>query len=413
MTHSPDTDQAAFAAETAAFRKVIARGRSANQLALFDLLVERSYDQRSPKELEIALLLFGNDVMEDANADSGVRVYVHRLRKRMEEHYRGKDSGRLIIPKGEYRIVLETSLDRTQPPRSTAWLTRLRNVVPRPHSALAVGLSLLAAAALGLGAWLWRDGWDMHTIPDGDSQALLAAAGLQGDPLIVIGDSMLLAETEDQRSIQRMVLNPAIRTRDDFGLFLRQNPDRFYQLYDFGLNFAPISSVEAAWNVQGSMPSRPASSAAARPVVPVSALTSDEAAARDLIFVGRLSQLGRLAPQVAAESRFRLAAYDRLVDAETGTTYVGQVYSADQAAARLDYGYLAVRSGPEGHAMVVVAGVGDQGTAAIVSLLDSPEELAEIRRRAGGSHRFEALVEVTPGSGAPTRRRLVAAYPLP
>ena len=112
----PDDSEAIFEAETARFREILAKGRSATQLALFDLLVERSRDPRSPKEIEVALALFGSVATHDAGSDSGVRVYVHRLRKRIDEYYLARTGPRLVIPKGEYRIALERSDRPAQPP---------------------------------------------------------------------------------------------------------------------------------------------------------------------------------------------------------------------------------------------------------------------------------------------------------
>ena len=86
---SPPAAPPDFRSETARFRKELAKGRSSNQLALFDFLVERSLDERSPKEVEIALEFFGSDATRDSSADSGVRVYVHRLRKRIDHFYAG------------------------------------------------------------------------------------------------------------------------------------------------------------------------------------------------------------------------------------------------------------------------------------------------------------------------------------
>src|SRR5262245_25848379 len=77
---------------------------------LFDFLVERSLVGDVPKELEIAVTVFGKSPGFDVAQDSVVRVYVHKLRKRLEE-FNGRAlpavDCRICIPKGEYRVVLE------------------------------------------------------------------------------------------------------------------------------------------------------------------------------------------------------------------------------------------------------------------------------------------------------------------
>src|SRR5262249_46422284 len=76
---------------------------------LFDYLLTRSLSGEAPKEIEIAHQVFAKGTSFDVSQDSVVRVYVHRLRRRLDEYYErtpGPD-GRMVIPKGEYRLTLE------------------------------------------------------------------------------------------------------------------------------------------------------------------------------------------------------------------------------------------------------------------------------------------------------------------
>lgn len=88
-----------------------ALGRSSAMSRLFDYLLERSLaGDVAPKEVEIALNVFGKPADFDGSSDAVVRVYVHKLRRRLEEYYsRSPSVGRIVIPKGEYRLVLERS----------------------------------------------------------------------------------------------------------------------------------------------------------------------------------------------------------------------------------------------------------------------------------------------------------------
>lgn len=404
QTPSADDGRTAYERETAHFREVLARGRSANQLVLFDLLVERSRDQRSPKELEIALAMFGNEATRDGSPESGVRVYVHRLRKRIDEHYRNQPGPRLTIPKGEYRIVLEDSPVATL----VTPFARLQRLW-RGNPALVFGLLILAGGALALATWNLLSSSGITTAGAAHRQAILGRENQPFQPLIVVGDSLMLAETRDQRSIKRLRLDPAIRNRDDFGRYLKAHPDAFYRLYDFNLNFAPVRAVEAAWSVQTALYPLDAPTAAPGHLVPLAKLPPEELDTKDIVYVGRLAQLGTLQSRVFAGSRFRLAAYNRLEDRTSGTRFEGQVYQDPQGPAGKDYGYFSIRESPQGRLMVVVAGLGDQGTASIAALLGSAQELTQLRRAIGARRDFEALFEV---SGAPDQgagqRRLVA-----
>ncbi len=79
---------------------------------LFDFLLSRSLSGEVPKEIEIALQVFGKGANFDVAQDSVVRVYVHKLRRRLDEFASRSltpyDS-RIAIPKGEYRLVIEPS----------------------------------------------------------------------------------------------------------------------------------------------------------------------------------------------------------------------------------------------------------------------------------------------------------------
>src|ERR1700722_12910396 len=90
-------------------------GRSQLIQKLFDFLIECSATGRAPKETEVAIEVFGKDVGFDVAQDAMVRVYVHKLRRKLEEYYAAagrSDSLQLAIPKGAYRIVIH---DRDAP----------------------------------------------------------------------------------------------------------------------------------------------------------------------------------------------------------------------------------------------------------------------------------------------------------
>lgn len=404
-----DETQTAYEIETARFREVLAKGRSSNQLALFDLLVERSRDRRSPKEVELAIALFGNDAMLDSTAGSGVRVYVHRLRKRIDDYYHGKEGPRLVIPKGVYRIVLQDGEATDSDADLPAWLRRLIGLPP----ALSIGLVLIACACVAFIGWsLWSTASISTASKSGSRQALLGDAAKLSKPLIAVGDSRLLAETPDQRSIRRMILNPEVQTRDDFSEYLKAHPESFYELFDFDLNFAPIGSVEAAWTVQDRLGLTGGATGETGQLVPVSALSADLLESHDIIYVGRLSQLGILESRVFAQSRFRPEGYDGLVDVAKRRKFQGQVYRGEGSASAKDYGYLAVRTGSSGRRMIVLAGIGDSGTNAIVDLMKTPHVISALKRKIGGARNFEALFEVTGSSGAPSQKRLVSVHAL-
>src|ERR1700722_5934080 len=95
-------------------------GRSQLIQKLFDFLIECSATGRAPKETEVSIEVFGKDTSFDVAQDAMVRVYVHKLRRKLEEYYSAaghSDPFQLTIPKGAYRIVIyDREAKKTDPP---------------------------------------------------------------------------------------------------------------------------------------------------------------------------------------------------------------------------------------------------------------------------------------------------------
>lgn len=128
-----------------------ALGRSSVMSRLFDYLLERSFAHAAPKEIEIALNVFGKAADFDTSSDAIVRVYVHKLRRRLDEYYsRSSSLRRILIPRGEYRLVLERA---EAPAIDEAVAGSQQAVVPSASRSwqrwIASAAALLGAAILG------------------------------------------------------------------------------------------------------------------------------------------------------------------------------------------------------------------------------------------------------------------------
>src|SRR5688572_6563246 len=94
-----------------------ALGRSRSYARLLEFLVECAVNNRTPKELEIAMEVFGRGADFDPSQDSMVRVYAHNLRQKLEHFYAaaGRTEPRqLQLARGEYRISLAISDDAAE-----------------------------------------------------------------------------------------------------------------------------------------------------------------------------------------------------------------------------------------------------------------------------------------------------------
>ena len=95
----------ALARQVARVREAGVLGRSQGLARLFDYLADPARDGRPLREADVAHDVFGREL--DLSGDASVRVFVHRLRKKLEAFYAGPGADephRLVIPVGDYRL---------------------------------------------------------------------------------------------------------------------------------------------------------------------------------------------------------------------------------------------------------------------------------------------------------------------
>src|SRR5689334_16075765 len=95
-----------------------ALGRSRSYARLLEFLVECAHSGRTPKELEIAMEVFGRGADFDPSQDSMVRVYAHNLRQKLEHYYATagrNEPQQLALARGEYRVSLTPGAPAIEP----------------------------------------------------------------------------------------------------------------------------------------------------------------------------------------------------------------------------------------------------------------------------------------------------------
>src|SRR6185295_17619623 len=201
-----------------------ALGRSRSYSRLLEFLVDCAADGRSPKELEIAMEVFGKGADFDPSQDSMVRVYAHNLRQKLEHYYAtdGRNEPQQVaLTRGEYRVSLLPGAPVVEPPAavsvpSTPAASASADAVPvlvpaaptpRTHwRAVAAMFGLLAFGVLiGFGFAVSRE------------RAPPPAAAIAASPiwknlldddmpiLVVVGDYYIFGERNEHGDVDRLV----------------------------------------------------------------------------------------------------------------------------------------------------------------------------------------------------------------
>jgi len=394
-------------------------GRSDLIRRLFDYLVACASEGRVPKEIEVAIDGFGRPADFDVSQDAMVRVYVHKLRRKLEDYYArpgAAASGALSIPRGEYRLVLEAPGEAglvdvaAVPGEIVDDAARPRGGSVRERWMLAAALVLAVACALLL--------WDRWREPRTDpaTQALRSNAlwaPLLEDELpiqIVLGDYYIFGERDGGREVSRLVRDFDINSRADLEQRQKDDPRLVQRYEDLNLGYLPTSSAQALRSVL------PILTGAGKSVtislaseLPPSAFKNSH-----VVYIGYLSGLGMLQDVVFAGSRFQIGgSYDELIDTESGTPYVSEAGEPMPDTTRYrDYAYLSTFGGPEGNQHLILAGTRDTAVMQTAEIAASVRRCDELLARAAHQKAFEALYEVYGVSRTNLEARLVIARPL-
>lgn len=388
-----------FDAEIDRLRAAGVAGESGRVRELFDWLAARGPHAESATQDELARRVFGQQQPE--SDDATVRVYIHRLRKKLEDYYAANEPGeagtRVELPSGTYALRLAgVDAASTAPGPATAASAQASR---RPRGAVLLGIMLLALLA-GTSLYLLN----RDSAPNALWQPIVAS---DRPVLLVLGDYYIYGEIDPVRPEQsRLIRDFRVDSEQELAALQEAEPDRYGFAEDVGLTYLPFS---AAYGLQAVMPVL-ADAGKDVEVIAASELEPDMLNRFDVVYVGLLSGLGLLEDQVFADSTLRVGeSYDELVDRESG-----QVWTSDEArslaspAFYRDYAYLAAFTASTGAHVVVIASQRETGLRGIspLTMSDSlPDEIAEV----AGSPPFDALVQVTGQQGADLDDRVILA----
>lgn len=402
-----------------------ALGRSRSYARLLEFLAACAVEGRTPKELEIAMHVFGKGADFDPSQDSLVRVYAHNLRQKLEHYYATqgrKGDYKLVLARGEYRLTATQRVERDDdvaaaPPRrdedvvaetdqpeaaendTSVDARRTPAAATRARWPYAVGAALVFAAGLVLGVVLEKQ----VVVPPPPGATIAASpvwSALFDDDLpvlVVVGDYYILGEVDGNNQVNRLVRDFAVNSSKDLDELYMYDPDRSAKYIDLGLTYLPRGSGFALLDLLRVV------YAAKQNVrlMSVSELNILDLRTHHVIYVGYLSGLEKLEDFVFASSGLAVGdSYDELEDLETGKLYRSEAGFAGGAnRSYRDYAFISTFPGPGGNQILIVAGTRDAGLMQAGQALSNAtfvDSIAASRPDADtGAPAFEMLFEVT------------------
>ena len=397
--HAPAIDR-----EIAYLRDSGALGRASKLLDLFDYLVARSRSGNPPREVEIAQDVFGRG--SQSSDDGAGRVYVHRLRRRLEEIYRDRPAApRIALPLGEYRLVAEFS-DETE------------KVAPAAPPVVASGrafdwrailLGIIAGLIVAGGAAWWLlpspiPGW--READRARRSAIWAPVFANAKSIVVAeGDHYLFAELGAAGRAARLVRDYGIRSREELDAYLLAHPQDAERFADVGAGYVPVTVPRAQLYLSRILLAVPSVRTLPASQLPASAMLS-----QNIVYLGLPTGLGPLRAPVTSGARFLPGRdADVITDRRTGRVYGDAPRASDPAAPRRQYGLVSLFSGKEGNRFVVLTGSSEMGIVGLVETMADPARLTELRRALRNADTGDALYQIDSQGGGILAVRLLAA----
>ena len=374
---------------------------------MFDYLADRSLEGQSPKEIVIAIDVFGKSPDFDVSQDALVRVYIHKLRKALDEYYSSSGNPRgaeLHIPRGEYRLKVTTKAPIVLIPAAPQ---------PPRHDRVRIAAVLLGAAVLvgALVMWLWASRSDLERV----RASPIWSALLKDDrPIIIlVGDYYLIGETDDSMGVNRLIREYSVNSKNDLDHYVQEHPELADRYMDVGLRYLPISTAFALRDVMVVL-------APQNRRITVSKMSDIEPSSlksADIVYIGYLSGMGMLQDLIFAGSRFSVGdSYDEVFDKKTRVSYVSEIGSdimdppqpTGKEKTYHDYGVFEKIRGPGGNTIVVISGTRDAGVTQTAEVFTSAQKLKDLEQKNDVRLPIEALLEVSAVNGVNLNGKLLA-----
>jgi hypothetical protein len=385
-----------------------ALGRSRSYARLLEFLVESSLKGRTPKELEIAMEVFGKSADFDPSQDSMVRVYAHNLRQKLDHYYAtdgAAENRQLALARGEYRVSLVSSSraeTAAQPvPAQPATPPPAKPSAERPamRGRLALAAVVLLALGVALGFAVDTARRPAPTVAQTVAASPVWASVLDDDlpVLVVVGDYYIFGELDEQGDVERLVRDFDVNSSKELDELVMYDPKLLGRYMDLDLTYLPRASAFALLDVlrvlyTSTKPVR---------VVSMSELNVADLKTSHVVYLGYISALDKLEDFVFASSALTIGVtYDELRNIESGEMYTSEAGMPEIHRNYRDYGFISTFPGPGGNQFVIIAGTRDAGMMQAAHALSDPMFIKSVESARPDPHgpqppAFEMLYEVT------------------
>ncbi len=390
----------AYALEVQRLREAGVVGQSGRLRDLFDFMADRGENSPPATQADLAAEVFGQ--FEPDADDATVRVYVHRLRKKLDDFYLSNPpapgEGRLDIPAGVYALQFQIEAAPVVPSTASAMQPGLIALKPWVLALLVLAPLIVVAASVYF--------TDETTRPGNE----IWAPTLQSErpTLVVLGDYYIYGEIDPVRPEEgRLIRDFRVNSAEDLLRMQEADPDRYAYAEDMGLNYLPFSSSYALEEIVPML----AVNGKDVSVIAASELEADMLNYFDIVYLGLLSGMHLLEDISFPESGFVIGdSYDEIILRETGQIWTSEeARSLASPAFYRDYAYVAHFRSPSGALVTVLASQRDtglRGISPIIAGADIPDDLIETIDE---NDNFEALFQITGQQGADLSERLILA----
>lgn len=331
-------------------------GRSRHYARLLAYLIECAVENKSPKEIELALDALGRADDFDVSADSTVRVYIHQLRKKLDNYYEKfeKDARfRIVIPKGKYTLAALPQDSATARPPVALTLPRLN----LSASLLLVMILLLTANLVfvlrGNGAATAHPSQAVATHPVwgkvlGDDKPIL----------LVMGDYYIFGELNANGNVARMVREFNVNSPRDLEELQFSDIERTEHYLDLDLSYMPEGSAYALARI---VPILQESGKSVN-ITMMSDLTTVEIRSNHIVYIGYISALDKLKDMTFAGSGLAIGrSYDELFNVDTAEYYTSDAGLPEAGEPFRDYGLFATFPASTETQVILITGMRDAG----------------------------------------------------